>query len=156
MQLSANFSLYEFLVSQTATRHNIDMTPSEEIKANIQRLVDEIMQPLRDDLGAALLISSGYRPEDLNSLIGGSKTSAHRFGCAADFRSNAESPLDLCERIVRLDLPYDQVIHEFGRWVHVGIRWDGEPPRKEKLTAYKDGTLTLYAHGIRPMSEFVD
>ncbi len=146
-RISTNFTLEEFLVSQTAVRHGIDMTPSLEIEANIRRLVFEIMQPLRDIAGP-LLISSGYRPEDLNSLIGGSKTSAHRFGCAADFRSNNHSPLDLCKMIVDLVLPFDQVIHEFGHWVHVGIRWDDQPIRKQMLTAHKEGTSTVYSPGL--------
>ncbi|MDJ0952556.1 MAG: D-Ala-D-Ala carboxypeptidase family metallohydrolase [Acidimicrobiia bacterium] len=150
--ISKNFSLDEFLVSQTATRHGIDMTPPPEIENNIKRLVIDVMQPLRDIAGP-LLISSGYRPEDLNSLIGGSKTSAHRFGCAADFRSNLMTPLDLCELIVDLNLPFDQVIHEFGRWVHVGIRWDDQPIRKQTLTAYKEGTKTRYLNGLFAMED---
>lgn len=152
--ISQNFALKEFLVSQTATRHGIDMTPPPEIVLNIRRLVTTVMQPLRDVVGP-LLISSGYRPEDLNSLIGGSKTSAHRFGCATDFYSNHYSPLDLCNKIVELDLPFDQVIHEFGDWVHVGIRWDNKPIRKELLTTYKVGTTTHYVRGLVAMEDLV-
>lgn len=153
--ISANFTLEEFLVSQTAVRHGIDMTPPPEIEENIIRLVTDIMQPLRIEIHSPLMISSGFRPEDLNSLIGGSKTSAHRFGCACDFRSNSMSPLDLCNKIVEMDLLFDQVIHEFGRWVHVGIRWDDQPIRKQELTAYKDSSnKTVYVNGLHPMSDF--
>jgi hypothetical protein len=153
MILSANFTLEEFLVSQTAVRHGIDMTPSPEVKDNIQRLTDDIMQPLRTELGFAIVISSGFRPDALNTLIKGSKTSAHRFGCAADFRSNVINPLDLCKLIVSMDLPFDQVIHEFGRWVHCGIRWDDKPIRKEELTAYRTSQgKTTYVAGLHSMS----
>lgn len=157
MKISTHFSLEEFLVSQTAERHGIDMTPSPEIKNNIVRLVVDILQPLRDDLQAPLVVNSGYRPEDLNSLIGGSKTSAHRFGCAADVRSNTVSALELCERVVDLDLPFDQVIHEFGRWMHVGIRHDSSKPRKQTLTAYRDkGTgRTVYTYGLHRIEDLI-
>ena len=148
MKISENFTLEEFLVSQTAARNGIDMTPPADIEANIVRLVKTIMQPLRDVVGP-LWVSSGYRPEELNTLIGGSKTSAHRFGCAADFRTFGLSTLDLAKKVVEMDLPYDQVIHEFGRWVHVGIRWDDKPIRKETLTAYKDdNNETVYGVGL--------
>jgi hypothetical protein len=114
------------------------------------------VQPLRDELGSPIMISSGFRPEDLNSLIGGSKTSAHRFGCAADMRCNVLSPLDLCKLIVEMDLLYDQVIHEFGSWVHCGIRWDHQRIRKEELTAYKSNdNKTIYVPGLHPMSNFL-
>lgn len=151
MKISSNFNLEEFLVSQTAARHGIDMTPTPEVESNIRRLVFQILQPLRDDVGP-LWINSGYRPPDLNSLIGGSRTSAHRFGCAADIRTFALSPLDLAKRVVELDLPFDQVIHEFGSWVHVGIRWDENPPRKQQLTAYNKGG-TKYVEGLLPMDQ---
>jgi hypothetical protein len=157
MKISTHFSLEEFLVSQTAERHGIDMTPPPEIKLNIIRLVTDLLQPLRDAMGAPLMINSGYRPEDLNSLIGGSKTSAHRFGCAADVRSNTYSPLDLCHLVVDHNLPFDQVIHEFGRWMHVGIRWDDQPIRKQQLTAYRDPktSKTKYTYGLHRIEDLV-
>jgi len=151
MRLSKNFTLDEFLVSQTAERHGIDMTPPAQIQENIERLVIEIAQPLRESVGS-IFISSGYRPPELNTLIGGSKTSAHRFGCAMDLRASRLAPLEVAKRVVELDLPFDQVIHEFGRWVHIGIRWDYEPIRKEQLTAYKDeNKKTVYVHGLIPI-----
>jgi hypothetical protein len=146
---SPYFTLDEFLVSQTAIRHGIDMTPPPEVEANIERLIKEILHPLREALDSPIMINSGYRPEDLNSLIGGSKTSAHRFGCAADVRSNRASALDLCNLVVELDLLFDQVIHEFGSWMHVGIRWDDRPPRKQTLTAYRNfNGKTAYQGGL--------
>lgn len=146
--ISRNFALEEFLISQTAERLGIDMTPDENVRDHLKILVDSIMQPLRDEVGP-LLVSSGYRPPELNSRIGGSKTSAHMYGGACDFRSNLFSPLDLCKKIVELDLPYDQVIHEFGRWVHVGIPRIGAPARGQELTASKrvNGS-TVYTPGL--------
>lgn len=152
MRLSNNFFLHEFLVSQTAERHGIDMTPSEDIIYNIQTLVDTCMQPLREELGTSIFISSGYRPYALNVLIGGSKTSAHMDGRAADFVAAGYTPLEVCEIVVKLGLPFDQIIHEFGRWVHLGI---AETPREQKLTAYRKDGKTAYTFGLYPMEDFV-
>lgn len=148
MRLSKNFTLDEFLRSQTATRHDIDMTPPADVLANLQRLVDTGLQPLRDHVGASVNVSSGFRPLALNSRIGGSKTSEHVNGNAVDFTVTGLSPFETAELIVELGLPFDQVIHEFGVWVHWGMR---DILRGEKLTAYKDDGKTRYTHGILRM-----
>ena len=94
MKLSDNFSLHEFLLSQTATRNNISMDPPIEVIDNLRRLCVDILQPLRDATGKSIYISSGYRPPKLNELIGGSTTSAHMDGRAADFVVNGMTPLE--------------------------------------------------------------
>ena len=148
MRLSKNFSLEEFLVSQTATRHGIDMTPPEEVITNLQRLVTGCLQPLRDEVGVGIYISSGFRPLELNNKIGGSLTSQHMQGNAADLKVSGQTPFDTCELIVAMNLPFDQVIHEFGRWVHLGV---DDVLRGEKLTAYKENGRTRYVTGIVTM-----
>ena len=150
MRLSKNFTLDEFLVSQTATRHNIDMTPPTEIIENLQRLVTGCLQPLRDEVGVGIFISSGFRPLELNTRIGGSKTSAHVRGDAADLKVINQTPYDTCELIVVMGLPFDQVIHEFGHWVHLGV---ADLLRGEQLTAYKKDGKTRYTVGIKRMEE---
>ena len=144
MRLSKNFTLEEFLVSQAATRQGIDMTPPPDVIDNLQRLVTSCLQPLRDESGP-IFISSGFRPLALNEAIGGSKTSAHMRGDAADLKVLNQTPYDTCELIVELELPFDQVIHEFGRWVHLGV---ADILRGEKLTAYKKDGKTRYINGI--------
>ncbi len=153
MKLSKNFSLEEFLISQTAERQGIDMTPDEGVIANLQELVNSCLQPLRNALGSVMYISSGYRPLVLNTLIGGSKTSAHLHGRAADFRAAGYSPLYVCRRIRDLGLPYDQNIHEFGRWTHLGI---ARQPRKEDLTAYRGDGHTRYSFGLVEIAELIE
>jgi hypothetical protein len=149
MRLSKNFTLDEFLLSQTAARQGIDMTPPDWVVANLQRLVTGCMQPLRDEVNAGIFISSGFRPEELNKAIGGSSTSAHVSGDAADFKVSGQSPFDTSELIVAMDLPFDQVIHEFGRWVHLGV---ADILRAEQLTAYKnEHNKTRYQRGIQTM-----
>ena len=145
MKLSKNFSLEEFLISQTAVRHGLDMTPPPEVIENLQRLVTTGLQPLRDHVGAGIFINSGYRSPELNGLIGGSKTSAHMTGDAADIRVTGWPPYECAQLIIELELPFDQVIQEFASWVHWGM---ADILRGEKLTAYKEGTKTRYKFGI--------
>jgi zinc D-Ala-D-Ala carboxypeptidase len=143
--LTDNFWLDEFLVSQTAARHGIDMTPPQSVIDNLKHLCVTVLQPLRNEVGESIRISSGYRPPELNSIINGSKTSAHRFGRAADFTVKGLTPFETVDLIVDMDLVYDQVIHEFGQWVHVGI---AEIPRQEILTATRENGETRYLRGL--------
>jgi hypothetical protein len=156
MRLSRNFQLQEMLVSQTAVRAGIDMTPDEQVLANLKKLARVILQPARDLLREAIIITSGYRPRDLNTLIGGSPSSDHILGCAADIFTPHRSPFELATFIHRHateeDWPVKQLIHEFGSWVHVSTWPEGfEDGVIETLTAYRDGG-TRYVHGLREVS----
>ncbi len=149
MKLTDNFFLYEFLRSQTAARHGINMDPPIEVIDNLRRLCVDILQPLRDTTGLPVSVTSGYRPLELNLKIGGSTTSAHMDGRAADFIVNGRTPLDIAKTIRDMELPYDQVIHEFGQWVHVGISPEEDDVRLQELTAYRDDKGTHYDLGLR-------
>jgi len=149
MKLTDNFAMYEFLRSQTAARHGIAMDPPIEVVDNLRRLCVDILQPLRDNIGVSITISSGYRPPELNNLIGGSTTSAHMDGRAADIIIEGHSPLQVAQTIQDMELPYDQVIHEFGQWVHVGISPEDLEVRLQELTAYLDGKGIHYDLGLR-------
>ena len=139
----------EFTVSQTAERFGIDMRPSEIIVDNIRNLVKACLQPLRDEAGP-IYVSSGFRPLELNTRIGGSKTSAHVKGNAVDFSVTNMTPYDVCELIIAMELPFDQVIHEFGRWTHMGV---ADVLRGQKLTAYRKDGKVRYTHGIIRMED---
>ena len=149
MKLTDNFYLYEFLRSQTAARHGINMDPPIEVIDNLRRLCVDILQPFRDIVGLPVSVTSGYRPLELNQKIGGSTTSAHMDGRAADFIVNGRTPLDIAETIRDMELPYDQIIHEFGQWVHVGISPEEVDVRLQELTAYRDDKGTHYDLGLR-------
>ena len=151
MRLSKNFTLDEFTVSQTAERFGIDMHPPEIIVDNIKNLVKACLQPLRDEAGP-IYISSGYRPLELNTRIGGSKKSAHVLGNAVDFSVTNMTPYDVCELIVAMELPFDQVIHEFGRWTHMGV---ADILRGEALTAYRKDAKVRYVNGIIRMENLL-
>lgn len=123
--ISKNFSFSEFEYSSTAVQNGIKNTiPSAEVGGAIVDLTRSILQPLRDSLGASIIINSGYRSEALNVLLGGAKTSQHRKGEAADIRSPFFKPVDLARRIISLQLPFDQLIL-YPSFVHVSHKRKG-------------------------------
>lgn len=135
--LSKNFSLDEMTASQTASRRGIDNTPSAEIIENLKTLcitLEEVKDLLE---GKAILISSGYRCPKLNSAVGGSKTSSHMEGLAADFTApRYGSVKQVCEAIRDSDIAFDQLIFEYGAWCHIGV---GGGMRRQVLTINNDG-----------------
>lgn len=148
-----HISYDELIVSQYATRHNIDNTPDENQLKNMIRLawfLETLRTKIREKVNAraVLFISSGLRVEKLNTGIGGSKTSAHVKGLAADISCNVLSPLALAEfiRDNMVEEGFDQVIHEFGRWVHLGLA--ERHPRLQILTASKREGRTYYESGL--------
>lgn len=109
--ISKNFSFSEFEHSKTAIESGIDNSiPSETVKKAITALVETVLQPLRDALGASVVIDSGYRCKELNELVGGVETSQHRKGEASDTRSPFFTPLEIARKAVELGLPFDQLI----------------------------------------------
>jgi zinc D-Ala-D-Ala carboxypeptidase len=135
-QLSLNFSLEEMVRSQTALRKGIDNTPSLLVIEHLKHLAAELLEPVRAELGVPLHTDSGYRSMLLNDAVGGSPTSVHPLGLAAD-----EIPIgmDLAEAFARIrarkDLPIDQLIIECNTWLHIGAARPGETPRREFMTA---------------------
>ena len=139
MKLSPNFSLQELTFSQVASRRGLNNTPSEKVKDNLERLAF-FLEQVRKLFNKPLLISSGYRSREVNEAVGGSKTSQHCEGCAADFNVKGMSPSAVVRAIVANDIPYDQVILEFDSWVHISIpNVKGTPPRKQALIIDNNG-----------------
>ncbi|MCF8533059.1 MAG: hypothetical protein K9G48_08655 [Reyranella sp.] len=142
--LSEHFSLAELTASQTAARRGIDNTPPPDVLAELQRTA-QLLEKARTVLRSRpLLISSGYRSPALNAAVGGSPTSAHCFGMAADFTCPGfGAPLDVSRELATYAelLDFDQLIHEFGSWVHIGRR---ASPRRQLLTIDGAGTR----HGL--------
>lgn len=136
MNLTKNFPLIDFLESQTARRHGIkeQFNPPKLVVDNLRLLSINILQPLRDHIKSPIIISSGYRSPQVNALIeNASKTSQHMTGQASDIYALKISNSKLFELIQKLNLPYDQLIWEFGTkkepaWVHVS--WSPKPRRQ--------------------------
>jgi len=150
MKFPPHFSIEELTRSQAATRNEIDNIPDD--LSNLMRIA-WFLETLREKIRltyphAVIIVSSGYRSPKLNLIIGGSKTSAHMKGLAADISCPDLTPLELSQFVAdnMADEGFDQVIHEFGRWVHVGL-CEGLP-RYEKLTAVKENGKTVYKHGL--------
>jgi len=126
MHLSKHFTLDELTRSDAATRRGIPNIPTEEEVQNLVTLCNTILEPMRMRLGKPIFITSGYRSPEVNALIGGSKTSQHMKGQAADFHIDGMTPLQVVRWIVDSSrLPYDQVICEYSEWVH--ISWAVHP-----------------------------
>ena len=140
MNLSTHFTLEELTFSELATRQGFQNTPPDALMPNLRALA-AALEMVRYKLGQPVLISSGYRSIQLNSAVGGSRTSAHMQGLAADFRCpNFGDPLKVAAECADISFDYDQIIHEFGRWVHLGIAAHGTPGRKQLLTIDRAGT----------------
>ena len=151
MKLSENFSLDEVIRSATATKLGIDNIPEQEHLDNLQVVIDEIAQPLRDHFGKPVRINSGYRSPALNDAIGGSKKSQHSKGEALDLEIDGVSNMEVAGWITE-NCDYDQVILEFynpaegpnSGWVHASCKADLSQNRERNLIALKDGNKTVY------------
>lgn len=117
------FTIKELIKSSTAKNKGISNIPSKEEEENLIRLVECILDPLREAYGKPIIVTSGYRCKALNEAIGGASTSQHCFGQAADIRSVSDTKEEnkrLFDLIQKLELPFDQLINEHDYdWVHV-------------------------------------
>ena len=120
--ISKDFSYHEFEKTEKAQYKDKNITTDFSVRNNIKSLVENILQPLRDDIGKPLIISSGYRCPEVNFLVGGKPTSQHLKGEAADVIY--DNPYELAKRIVELKLPYDQ-IGLYNTFIHISHKRDG-------------------------------
>jgi hypothetical protein len=151
-QLSKNFSLHELTKSETALRKDLDNTPPQSAVTSLQLLVDRVLQPVRDRYNKGVKINSGYRSPEVNASVGGSRTSDHCQGMAADIEIPGVANAELAAWIVA-NLDFTQVILEFytpgvpdSGWVHVS--YDPKNLKKQVLTAYKKAGKTVYEAGL--------
>lgn len=152
MNLTENFTLSELTKSETALRHDMDNSPDQTAISNLQVLAVHVLQPVRDHYGKGVKVNSGFRHPDVNAKVGGSKTSDHCKGMAADIEIPGIPNAELAEWI-RNNLPFTQVILEFytqgvpdSGWVHVS--YDPANLKKQALTAVKQDGKTVYLQGL--------
>ena len=141
-----HFTINELSKSDIAKKNGIDNTPDEASKKNLELLVDNILDPLRRKWGKPIVVNCGFRCEELNKLVKGSKTSQHRYGLAADIedasRDEAENKR-LFDLIREMRLPFDQLINEFDySWIH--ISYSKTLRRGQVLEAKSVGGKTQY------------
>ena len=128
--ISKNFSYREFEKSSTADHYGIcNVIRTVEVRDAVRALTLNVLQPLRDDLGLPVVISSGYRCPELNKAVEGVASSQHTKGEAADIHVNLPDgsrmpPVEVARRIVSKQLPYDQLIL-YPTFVHVSHRLNG-------------------------------
>ena len=151
VRLSQNFTLQEYIKSQTALRKGIDNTPSEQHLEKAKSLFENVVQPVRDNFGITV-INSGYRGPELNEAVGGSEKSQHCKGEAVDIECPGVPNYDVAKWI-HDNLDFDQLILEFytpgipdSGWVHVSYKEDAN--RKSVLTAMKEDGKTVYKAGL--------
>jgi hypothetical protein len=139
---SPNFSMDELTHSDTAARHGIDNTPNEDEKDNLYKLAMELENVRKLLNNKPIFCSSGYRCLALNELLGSKRTSAHIKGLATDFTCRQfGTPNEIVFALINSDIPYDQVILEFDRWVHLSFCEDEKTPRRQALVINKEGTM---------------
>lgn len=150
MKLSPHFNLAEFTRSQTAARQGRPIVVDEgsPVFNQIRYLCNEVLEPIRELLGCPVQISSGFRPDWLNRLVGGSPNSQHLHGLAADIVVPGYTPMEVCRLIRDSKVPFDQLILEFDEWTHVSAAVPGKRPRREMLTARSEGGRTSYLKGL--------
>jgi zinc D-Ala-D-Ala carboxypeptidase len=152
MNLTTNFTLAEMVKSDTALRHDMDNTPGEVEIANLKTLCEKVLQPVRDHFQTGVKVNSGFRHSEVNAKVGGSKTSDHCKGQAADIEIPGIANADLAVWIMD-NLDYTQLILEFytpgvpdSGWVHVS--YDPANLKKQNLTATKKDGKTVYLNGL--------
>jgi zinc D-Ala-D-Ala carboxypeptidase len=153
MKLTANFTLSEMSKSETALRYSMANEPSEKEIGNLRLLCEEVLQPVRDFYGMGVKVNSGYRHPLVNAKVGGSATSDHCKGFAADIEIPGIANPDLAEWI-KENCRFRQLILEFytpggppdSGWVHVS--YVPEDLKMQVLTATKQNGKTVYLPGL--------
>jgi hypothetical protein len=152
MNLTANFSLHELTKSETALRMGLDNTPGEAEIASLKLLAEKVLQPVRNHFGKGVKCNSGFRASAVNQATGGSKSSDHVKGQAADIEIPGVPNAELAQWIMD-NLEYTQLILEFytpgipdSGWVHVS--YDPNNLKKQELTAMKVAGKTQYVPGL--------
>ncbi|WP_323175274.1 D-Ala-D-Ala carboxypeptidase family metallohydrolase [Neisseria cinerea] len=155
MQITEHFSFKELTRSETARRLGLQNVPSDAEMANIQYTAEQL-EKIRAYVGRGIVVTSCFRSERVNKAVGGSPTSAHRFGLAADCDAIGLTSLAFAKEIIKMrdegEIKFDQLILEFpergdGAWVHIGFRRNN-PMRNQIMTATKKNGKTVYLPGL--------
>ena len=155
MQITEHFSFKELTRSETARRAGIENKPSSAEMDNIYYTAQQL-EKIREYVGRPIIVTSCFRSERVNKLVGGSPTSAHRHGLAADCDASGMTSLAFAKLLIKMRddgaLKFDQLILEFpergdGAWVHIGFRRNSQM-RNQIMTETKRNGKTVYLPGL--------
>jgi len=140
VRLSEHFTLEEMTRSQTASRHGIINKPNDMQLENLKTLAKgmEFVRTKLDSL--PIIVSSGFRCEALNDMLGSKRTSQHIRGLACDFTCDRYAHVTrVFEVIAESSIPFDQLILEYDAWVHISFPEEGTEPRRQVLVIDREG-----------------
>ena len=155
MKLTEHFSLYEFEQSETAKKYGIDNTVPSKYVPVLQQLCKEVLEPLRSFVGKPIVISSGYRCNQLNVKVGGAYASQHTLGEAADIQlpltsytgwddNKRHTNLEVAHKWIdwlERNVNFDQIILETSNgkdyWLHVSCRRNRRANRHQVIRYLK-------------------
>ena len=121
------FSIAEMTRSDTARRLGIDNTPPDSIKKNLTLFIEKVLDPIREDWGSPIIVSSGYRCPELNKAVGGANTSGHQYGYCADLqvKGGMKKIRELADFILKWmkdhNMKWDEILFEHSggvTWLH--------------------------------------
>lgn len=130
------FSIAEFFKSDVAEKHQVKNIPDDaqlsQVLGNIKALVLNVLDPLRAMIARPIIITSGYRSQRVNELVGGSKTSQHLLGKAADIHVQGYTPqqMDTVYRTIQMYYDFDQLIFYPSKNI-IHVSWNGDKNRQE-------------------------
>lgn len=135
-KISKHISYKEAVRSDYAKKHKIENEPNDEQLENMKLIAKEVFEPLRKWVGGPIKVNSFFRSENLNTGIGGSKTSSHLKGQAIDLTTMGLKTNKQIFDYIKDNLEYDQLIWEYGRvnpkWIHVSFN-----PVKNRKQAFR-------------------
>lgn len=144
-KLTASFTLEELIASATAQRLGINNTPDNLVKMKLKTLCEKILQPLRNEWSAPVIVTCGYRCPAVNKAVGGVANSDHLYGNAADIRTVSDTPannkklFDLAVKLMKNGKLKDvkQIIDEYGyNWIHISYQ-DGRTTKRNQVLHIK-------------------
>ncbi len=150
LKISPNFFWEEATVTQ---QRGLDNTPPLVVIPSLVMVFNDQMEKIRALLDCPIHINSAFRSQAVNEAVGGSKTSQHTKGQAVDWTPMKETTLkETMDAILSSDIVFDQIIYEFGSWIHISRPDFGAEPRRSILMIGKwtDGKYLPYDANVIP------
>lgn len=126
------FSIRELCVSSSYPHLVRIPIEGSTIYSNLKNLIENLLDPIREKLEKPIIVTSGYRHPKLNKAVGGSKTSNHLYGYAADVHIKGDN-IEIVETLLELGINFDECICEGSvfnkenelvscKWVHLALK----------------------------------